>query len=122
VLVIEDEEGVRTMLGAAFTHYGMPTWLAEGGREALNLYEQHRRAIGVVLLDVQMPGMDGPQTLTALRKVDPTIPVVFMSGNCGLYSIEDLLDLGAAGVLAKPFSSLAELVRVLRQAAEGRYR
>jgi CheY-like chemotaxis protein len=46
-------------------------WLAAGGQEALDLYQRHREAIDVVLLDVRMPGLDGPQTLAALRALNP---------------------------------------------------
>lgn len=115
ILVVEDDQGVRDMLGLALGHYGFAAWLAATGQEAVSLYEQHRDAIALVLLDVQMPDMDGPQTLAALRTLNPRLPCCFMTGNIGIYEAEDLLSLGAACVLEKPFriKNLTEMVRKL---------
>jgi two-component system OmpR family response regulator len=108
------------MLGLALRHYGFAVWQAGTGEEAVRLYLQHRDAIDVALLDVQMAeGMDGPQTLVALHGLAPSLPVVFMSGNTGAYSAEELLARGACHVLGKPFRSLDELVRALWQLAPG---
>jgi CheY-like chemotaxis protein len=107
------------MLGFALPRFGLAVWLAAGGEEALRLYREHRKGIDVVLLDVQMAGMDGPQTFAALREWDPAVRVVFMTGNSGPYSVEDLLALGAACVLQKPFPSLAQLAQTLCQVARG---
>lgn len=63
------------------------------------------------MLDVRMPGMDGPATLDALRAVDPGLPCVFVSGQSG-YSDGELLAHGAAAVLAKPVG-LEELGRAV---------
>jgi len=114
VLVVENERAVREMLGLVLHHHGIFAYLAGSGEEALRIYCRHPNAIDVVLLDVQMPHLDGPQTLAALRKIDPAVRVVFMSGNTGRYSGEELLALGAARVLQKPFDSIAELGQLLR--------
>jgi CheY-like chemotaxis protein len=68
-------------------------------------------------MDVQMPGMDGLQTLAALREIDRGVRCVFMSGHLGEYTVERLQAVGAVRVLAKPFANLAEVARVLREAA-----
>jgi CheY-like chemotaxis protein len=120
VLVVEDHADVRQLLGVALPRFGLPVWLASGGREAVRLYREHRPKIRVVLLDVRMPEMDGPQTLIALRELDPAVRVVFMSGNTGPYPTEDLLALGAACVLEKPFLSLAALAQTLQEVAQGK--
>jgi DNA-binding NarL/FixJ family response regulator len=73
--------------------------------------------IDVVLMDVQMPGLYGPQTFTLLREIDPHVRCVFMSGNTGRYSAEELIALGASRVLSKPFASMAGLAQTLRLAA-----
>ncbi len=73
--------------------------------------------MAVVLLDVQMPEMDGPQTLSALRAVAPDVRCVFMSGNTGRYSPEELRALGGSRMLQKPFKSMDHLIEILRAAA-----
>jgi CheY-like chemotaxis protein len=120
ILVADDELVVRSLLGVALRQHGFAVLLAGGGREALDLFRRHGGGIAVVLLDVRMPGMDGPQALAALRELDPSIPVVFMSGDTGSYDVEDLEAMGAAAVIAKPFGSLEGLARTLRQAARAR--
>jgi DNA-binding NtrC family response regulator len=118
VLVVEDDESVRKMLGMALRHHGFGVRLAAGGAEAVELYQRHRATIGVVLLDVQMDVEDGPQTLAALRQLDPAVQCCFMSGNTGRYNAEELYSLGVAAVLQKPFR-LEDLARVLEQVVRG---
>jgi CheY-like chemotaxis protein len=62
----------------------------------------------VILLDVMMPGMDGPQTLTHLRgnKCTANIPVVFMTARAQSRDVEHFLSLGAAGVILKSFDPM----------------
>jgi CheY-like chemotaxis protein len=117
VLVVEDDSAVLGFLDFALKSHGFAVRLAAGGEEATRLYRRHRGTVDVVLLDVRMPGMDGPHTLAALRAIAPSVRCVFMSGHTGEYSAEQLLALGAARVLPKPFSSVDDLVRALREAA-----
>jgi CheY-like chemotaxis protein len=118
VLVVEDHADVRQLLGIALPRFGLPVWLAAGGREAVRLYREHRPEIGVVLLDVRMPDLDGPETLAALRELDPAVRVVFMTGNSWPYTTEELLALGAARVLEKPILGLAALAQTLQEVAQ----
>ncbi len=117
ILVVEDDPAVLRMLGLALSAHGFDVWLAASGRAAVGLYETHHDGIGLVLLDVQMDGLDGPQTLAALRGLDPNVRCCFMSGHTGRYTVEDLLRLGAAYVVEKPFPSLRRLADLLRDAA-----
>ncbi len=119
VLIVEDEPAVRQMLGVALRHFGFEVHQAGNYERAMDLYWRHRDAIDVVLLDVQMPGLDGPHTLVALQGLNPDVQAVFMSGNTGSYTAADLKDLGAAHILTKPFK-LADLTRELWKVASGR--
>lgn len=67
----------------------------------------------VVLMDVRMPGRDGPATLAALREQDPQVRCCFMSGDLGEHTEDELRKLGTGEVLQKPFT-VAEAGRVLR--------
>jgi CheY-like chemotaxis protein len=112
--VVDDEALIRSLLDTGLRLYGFRVWLAAGGREALRLYEQHADEIAVALLDVQMPGLDGPHTLQALRALDPELPCFFMSGHLGNYTEEALFQLGIGGIIRKPFA-LAGVADTLRQ-------
>jgi CheY-like chemotaxis protein len=112
LLVVDDEEGVRGVLDKLMRLQGFVVWLAANGREGLELYRRHRRTIDVVMLDVCMPGLDGPQTLAGLQVLNPQVRFCFMSGDFGRYAEEELRDLGAANVFAKPFH-LPEVAQAL---------
>lgn len=118
VLVVDDDPGIRGLLTAALARLGCAVWAAGNGHAAVQVYEQNRAAIDVALLDVRMPGLDGPQTLAALRAVDPRVRAVFMTGDPGRYTPDDLARWGLA-VLRKPFASLEDLAETLRRAAVG---
>ncbi|MGA3310675.1 MAG: response regulator [Xanthobacteraceae bacterium] len=68
----------------------------------------------LILLDVMMPGMDGPTTLTQLRKNPQTsaIPVVFMTARAQTKEVEHFIALGAQGVISKPFDPMTLAVQV----------
>jgi two-component system OmpR family response regulator len=115
VLVVDDEPQLLEMLGCLLKALGFEPLLAQGGRRAVELYERHPGPVSVVLLDVQMPDLDGPQTLKALQRVNPAVLAVFMSAELGAYTPEALHQMGSAGLLAKPFLA-ADLDARLREA------
>lgn len=117
VLLVDDEPGVRVMLNFALRFHAFTVRAASSGEEGLELYRAYKDTVRVLLLDVQMPGLDGAQTLAAIREIDPGVRCVFMSGHTGRYSADDLLALGAARVLQKPFASLDQMIGVLGEVA-----
>lgn len=112
ILVVDDDDAVRTLLDVGLRQYGFAVWLAADGQDALQIYQQNRSEIDAVLLDVRMPGLDGPQTLSALCQLNPQIRSCFMTGQAGSYSHDELLQRGAAHVFQKPFQ-LAEVAQIL---------
>jgi CheY-like chemotaxis protein len=120
ILVVDDEPAVLGMLELVLRHHGFVVRLARGGWQAVELYRQHHSEVDAVLLEVQMPGMDGPQTLAALQKLNPNVRSCFMSGHTGDYSEADLLSRGAARVFDKPFASVEDLAHTLWQVAKTR--
>jgi CheY-like chemotaxis protein len=116
VLVVDDDPAVRAVVDAGLRQHGFAVWLAADGAEALDVYRNHRETIDVALLDVCMPGLDGPRTLAALQELSPQIRCCFMSGFFGTYSEQDLQELGADAVFEKPFL-LSEVADVLRTVA-----
>jgi CheY-like chemotaxis protein len=113
VLVVDDVKEVGTMLAETLRHYGFAVRLAISGQQAMELYREQYQSIAVVLLDVQMPKMDGPATLAALRQINPKLKCCFMSGSTGKYSSEQLQKMGATHVFVKPFVNLNLVTRLL---------
>jgi signal transduction histidine kinase len=79
-LLIEDDEPVRNMAKKMLTLLGYKVLDAKDGAEAVDIFQQHQDEIFFVLSDLTMPRMDGWETLTALRRLSPDIPVVLSSG------------------------------------------
>jgi CheY-like chemotaxis protein len=71
--VVDDHDAVRTLVVLMLRRAGFTVQSAAHGEEALELYRERHPAIDVVLLDVQMPGLDGPATLAALQEIDPDV-------------------------------------------------
>jgi CheY-like chemotaxis protein len=114
VLVVDDQEPVRDLCSRMLTVRGHEVLSVGSGAEAVALYDQLRP--DAVLLDVDMPGMDGLATLGALRALDPEARVAMLTGNAGGGTIRGALALGARDYVLKPFQGrrLAEaLVRLL---------
>jgi CheY-like chemotaxis protein len=112
ILVVDDDDAVRGLLDIGLRQYGFAVWLAANGQEAIQVYQQHGSAIDAVLLDVRMPGLDGPHTLDALAQLNPQIRSCFMTGQSGIYSSDQLLRMCGTHVFQKPFQ-LADVAQVL---------
>jgi DNA-binding NtrC family response regulator len=117
ILVVDDDVDVLNFLQAGLQQHGFRVWRADNAAAALEVYRQQGANIAVVLLDVCMPGMDGPQLLAALHELSPELCCCFMSGGNVLYSHEELQRRGAAYMFAKPLR-IAELAETLRRLAE----
>jgi CheY-like chemotaxis protein len=121
VLLAEDEEGVREVVGRMLERMGFRVLPAEDGLAALEALERNRRAVTAVLLDVSMPRMGGSEALRLIREHRPDLPVILMSGYTEQEVAGKLLngDQGAAGFLQKPFlpEDLASVLRHVSQPA-----
>jgi CheY-like chemotaxis protein len=80
VLLVEDEPSVRTVLALQLQNLGFTVLAAANGCEAVEQFQRHAGAIHLVLCDLVMPLMNGWETLTALRKLSPDLPVILSSG------------------------------------------
>ena len=78
VLVIDDEEGIRNLLDTLLSRKGYEVVLASNGQRGLELF--HRKRPDVVVLDLKMPQMDGLTVLQQVRQLNPTQPVVILTG------------------------------------------
>jgi len=104
------------MLDVALRQYGVDVRLATTGKEAVELYREHHERIALILLDVQMPGMDGPATFRELRKNPATaaIPVLLLTAKVQGTDQRRFADLGVEAVLFKPFDPLALSTQISR--------
>ncbi len=104
ILVVDDEELLRTLLTQILERNGFQVLLAGDGQEALRIFQQHPR-IDLVLLDLRMPRMDGFETCRALRVLDQKVPILMMSGHQDSALVAGNGALGIQGFLQKPFRS-----------------
>ena len=110
ILVVDDDPGVRRLVAATLTSEGWKVRTAANGHLALEEIREH--PFDAIILDLQMPVMDGPSFYRALRDLPSDIPVLLLSAFDGGKSIQR--ELGANDALAKPFDP-AVLVRRLQK-------
>jgi len=104
ILIVDDEPTVREVLVSYFEHEYVPRGYAvetaSNGDEALAVVRRRRPAL--VLLDIEMPGMDGVEALHAIHAIDPKIPVIMVTGNESSRIAGDVIKDGAFSYLPKP--------------------
>ena len=120
LLIVDDEDNLRSMLAAALQHHGFTVSTADNGREALTMIASERPDL--VLLDVMMPDLDGFEVCRRLRTEGDRTPVLFLTARDSTEDKVRGLTLGGDDYLQKPFS-LDELVAraeaVLRRTSNG---
>lgn len=104
ILIIDDEDDIRRIAAISLSKLGGMD-VVEAGSGTEGLKKAREGAVDAILLDVMMPGLDGPSTLAALRS-DPrtaSIPVIFLTAKAMAAELDRLNGLGVAAVLVKPF-------------------
>lgn len=119
IMYVEDDPDIRAIAELALQEVGgFTVALCSSGKAALEVAPGF--APDLIILDVMMPEMDGPQTLNGLRRLPETrlTPVVFMTARIQSSEVEEYLALGAIGVIPKPFDpmTLADDIRRLVKA------
>jgi two-component system, OmpR family, response regulator len=107
ILYVDDEPDIREVVQMSLSLVaGLDVQVCESGERALALLPQLRPDL--VLLDVMMPGMDGPSTLQKMRTIPALakIPVVFMTAKAMPQEVARFRELGAVAVIAKPFDPI----------------
>ena len=119
VLVVDDEPLVRVATARLVEQLGLSAVTANDGEQAVEIYKKRGKEIVLVLLDMVMPKMPGPDCYRALRKLGRT-PVLLVSGYAADLAAQNLLDTGADGFLEKPYTAEqlgAEIDRLLGKPA-----
>ncbi|HEX2853580.1 MAG TPA: response regulator [Opitutaceae bacterium] len=100
ILLVDDEAHIRKFVGLILKQLGAPRLLeAPNGKEAVAIYEKENPDL--VLLDINMPIMDGIETLKKLREIDPECIVVMLTSLASRSNIENALALGATNYIRK---------------------
>jgi CheY-like chemotaxis protein len=107
ILLVDDEEILRTIGRHLLEELGYTVYLAEDGMQGMELYGQHRDTIDLVILDMVMPGLNGKETFSKLREIDPDVRVLFCSGFHNEGTDVQLKELGAIGFIQKPYSMIS---------------
>ncbi|MEW6427752.1 MAG: response regulator [Thermodesulfobacteriota bacterium] len=118
VLIVDDEIDFAETLAERLSLRNIEARVATGAEEAMALLQQDYRP-DAILLDLKMPGMDGLQTLAAIKKHDPSITVIMVTGHGSTSAGMEGMRLGLAEYLLKPVD-IGVIVDRIEQAAKGR--
>src|SRR5437867_8222060 len=111
VLLVDDESAVRASISAALKRRGYSVVIAHGGVEGLLRFAEHRDKIDIILADVAMPDLDGPSMIKVIRRENPQVKVIFITGFRN--RLPDWA-LESCGLLLKPFNS-TKLIAAVEQ-------
>jgi CheY-like chemotaxis protein len=115
ILVADDEEDVLHVAADLLRSMGFEVILAADGLEALDRFRESSVPIRAVLMDLTMPHLDGADTFSELRRLDPNCRVILTSGYNEQEAVQDFLGKGLAGFVQKPFLR-SDLMAALRKA------
>ena len=113
ILIVDDEKMIRIVLSKVLSRAGYEIFEAENGKEALEKYEQYKPDL--VLLDFQLPGMNGLEVLEELKEDNDSLIVIMLTAYGNIKNAVHAMKLGAYDYLAKPFDN-EEIVLVIQKA------
>ena len=113
ILLVEDEDEIAELASLMLTDEGYKVILAHDGFEALRIYQQISKQVGLVILDFFLPVMDGDAVFDELRALNPNVAVVLSSGFKEQSKLGNMLSQGLRGFIPKPYTRerLLEQVR-----------
>ncbi len=114
ILVVDDDEDMRTLGRTILEKQGLEVIAAADGREAIKVFRTYPDVIHVVLLDLTMPHMDGQETFLALRRIRPDVAIILCSGYDEKAAIRRFAGQRPSGFLQKPYRN-KELVKMVSE-------
>jgi hypothetical protein len=105
ILVVDDEDSIRDVTKTSLESYNYKAITACDGIEAIALYAEHQDKISVVLTDMVMPSMDGVTTIRTLRKINPAVKIIAVSGLASSEKINTITQMGVKAFLSKPYTA-----------------
>ncbi|HZE57420.1 MAG TPA: response regulator [Chthoniobacterales bacterium] len=118
ILLVDDETEIAELAAAMLTDEGYRVILARDGFEALKIYQQIGKLIGLVILDFFLPVMDGDAVFDELRTMNPEVVVVLSSGFAEQSKLGNMLAQGLKGFIPKPYTS-EKLLEQVRSTIDG---
>ena len=112
ILLVDDEQIIRTIGDLLLKDMGYDVILAEDGLQGVNIFKEQHDDIDLVLMDLTMPVMSGVEAFYKMRKIDPSVKVIITSGYAQADGIDELRTNGLAGFITKPFSDF-ELSKII---------
>lgn len=116
ILIVDDEEGIRKSLGAYLKMEGYAVDMASDGDEAIDKLKASK--FNIILLDINMPKMDGLETLQKIKAIDFSIQVIMMTAYSTFDKTMKSLEYGATDYILKPFENLSEILNLIRISEE----
>ena len=117
ILIVDDQETIWDFLIEALQKLGYSVLLAQDGEDAVEIYRNNPGEIDLVLLDMVMPRLDGPEAFRRIREIDPQARILLSSGFVSEEDVHELLQQGACGFLPKPHR-LPVVCRAIREALD----
>jgi len=113
ILLVDDEESVLYVCKEILATIGYNVLTAANGREALNIYKEHKNAIDLVVLDMIMPGLSGSETYEELKLINPQVKVMVSTGYSVSEQAKKIMEKGCQAIIQKPFrlEDLSQKVR-----------
>lgn len=115
ILLVDDEEIIRELGSDMLTELGYEVITAKDGKEAIQLFAEHRAQIDLAIIDMIMPVMGGRDCFLALKNIDPEVKTILSSGYTLDGAVQQILDEGMLGFVPKPYR-LHELSHAVAQA------
>jgi len=117
ILLVDDEAGTIHVEELMLKELGYTVLPALSGQEAVRLYQENIKSLDLVALDMIMPAMNGKDTYKELKRLNPKVKVLLVSGYSLNKQIEELMDSGCNGFIQKPFD-IVQLSQKIRQVLE----
>jgi two-component system, cell cycle sensor histidine kinase and response regulator CckA len=112
ILLVDDEEGIREITKSSLESYNYRVLTASNGVDAVSIYAQYQQQISLVLLDMMMPVMEGAIAIRQLKKINPQVKIIAISGLLSNHNRKEVANMGVSAFLSKP-CTVKELLQTI---------
>jgi PAS domain S-box-containing protein len=119
ILTVDDESSMRQLMSLSLTNNHYEVLLAQDGAECLDLFAKNRNRVSLAFIDMMMPHLDGKLTIECLRQMNPSLPIIAMSGMHEQAEVVEKMKDHGVRFLLKPFT-IKKMLALLREALDQR--